>query len=535
VIELPVEDFVRKNELVLTTAIGCGNDPKQFQKFVQDVITSDAAALAVATGHHVKKIPDEVLSFAERHQFPIIEIPWEIRFSEITQSVLETMNNWQRNQVKRSEELQKELLNLFLSGASLNKAAEAISQAITCPVLILDKEGVVKGKSKNADDLLKISSDKPFAGETPDSSQVPNDHGWLYLLEESIIQFKIQSAKNVHGWLLLKLPAHLTFEEFFVHGEEHLLEHAITAAALWFQKENVIYETEMRLRGDFVWSLAKGEYESWDMVLSRAKSLNYNVHLPYVCILGSFDHLKTIFEKTESNQESYHRWLQTTTRLIEKRTMEAGEAIRRKVMVTYHHDRLIIFLEIPQEKINETVKMFLDRVENRLTHEWPGLVMSWGIGENHAGIKTFHDSYNDARIALEIGTRQKGPGHRSTYANTGLFRALISLANSPDIQEITLSTIGALIDFDHQRGLDLIGTLIAYIRHQGNVSQTARKLNLHRQSLLYRLRKIEALTGRSLTDPDDLFLLDLSVKLWTSGIPLPENIKTFKTPQSRLV
>ncbi|TMZ33174.1 hypothetical protein EMG21_34470, partial [Klebsiella pneumoniae] len=34
-------------------------------------------------------------------------------------------------------------------------------------------------------------------------------------------------------------------------------------------------------------------------------------------------------------------------------------------------------------------------------------------------------------------------------------------------------------------------------------------------SLLYRLRKIESLTNRSLVNADDLFLLNLSVKLWT--------------------
>ena len=64
----------------------------------------------------------------------------------------------------------------------------------------------------------------------------------------------------------------------------------------------------------------------------------------------------------------------------------------------------------------------------------------------------------------------------------------------------------------------LIKTFTVYTKNKGNVSQTARELNLHRQSLLYRLRKIEALTKLSLIDPDDLFLLDLSIKIWTTGM-----------------
>ncbi|MDQ7860980.1 helix-turn-helix domain-containing protein [Peribacillus frigoritolerans] len=45
-------------------------------------------------------------------------------------------------------------------------------------------------------------------------------------------------------------------------------------------------------------------------------------------------------------------------------------------------------------------------------------------------------------------------------------------------------------------GGDLIHTLTFYIRNQGNVSQTARTLHIHRHTLLYRLKKIETLTGR---------------------------------------
>jgi purine catabolism regulator len=46
------------------------------------------------------------------------------------------------------------------------------------------------------------------------------------------------------------------------------------------------------------------------------------------------------------------------------------------------------------------------------------------------------------------------------------------------------------------------------------MSLTARKLNIHRQSLLYRLEKIEALTEMSLDDHQDLFLLEVSTRMY---------------------
>src|SRR5438552_1848073 len=76
VIEMPVEDFVQENDLVLTTAIGCGNNLSLFQAFVSDVYTSGAAALAIAIGRHVDHIPEQIIQFANELHFPIIELPW---------------------------------------------------------------------------------------------------------------------------------------------------------------------------------------------------------------------------------------------------------------------------------------------------------------------------------------------------------------------------------------------------------------------------------------------------------------------------
>lgn len=464
-------------------------------------------------------IPEPILRLAEEQEFPIIEIPWELRFSDITQAVLSEMHNWQRATLKRSEELQKQLLNLFLNGGTLSDASQIIYKEIGCPVVIIDREERIKGKSQHSRSLIEQWGRYTREGFQA-SDQLSKDPTRLHVFEDSIIQLKIQTANKVQGALLFLLPPDTSAESFLNNEGEHVLEHSLTALALWFQREDAIQETEMRLKDDFVWTLAKGDIESWDMILSRAKSLDYNVTLPYVCILGLPENLETLFQKTNSNETSYEHWLYSIVRSMEEQLIHAGKALRRKTITTFQRDRFIIFLEIPLNKINDTVKEFLDLVDDRLENLLPGLVISWGIGENHAGVRTFHESFNDARIALDIGCRQKGPGHRSSYANTGVFRALLSLANNSDMQEITLSTIGVLIDYDNQRGLDLVHTLATYIRNQGNVSQTSRSLNLHRQSLLYRLRKIEALTGRSLVNPDDLFLLDLSIKLWTIGVTL---------------
>lgn len=59
------------------------------------------------------------------------------------------------------------------------------------------------------------------------------------------------------------------------------------------------------------------------------------------------------------------------------------------------------------------------------------------------------------------------------------------------------------------KNTDYIDTLRTYINCNYNISETARLCSLHRQSLLYRLEKIEELCGMSLKNHEDLFLLEL--------------------------
>jgi purine catabolism regulator len=57
-------------------------------------------------------------------------------------------------------------------------------------------------------------------------------------------------------------------------------------------------------------------------------------------------------------------------------------------------------------------------------------------------------------------------------------------------------------------------TIIAYFGHHGNVSQTAEALYIHRNTLSYRLDRIQELTGQDLENSDEKLALQLALKLW---------------------
>ena len=515
VIETPVENFVRQDEFVLSTGIGLGGEAEALLHFVQDVYESGASALALATGRHVYDIPKQVISFAENKGFVLIEMNWEIRFSDVIHSCMEKINHYQQEELKRSEQIQQRLLEMVLQGGSCSDIARFVTKQVGSPVLIADTLGRVKGESGCTTEHLTQWNRHRESSVTV--AHAGNLHPLHKKMEKIVIGdasgllMRIQSAGKEQGQMMVFSVDDLDAMD------TNLLEHASTAAALAFLKDSAIEETEMRLKDDFILSLANGEFVSKERLLSRGKLLGYNLTLPYVCVVGQLDNLEELFRKNQEGFASYQHWFESMIYYVSEEILLAGETINRRILTTVQESKLLIFLET-EPGTNDLVNQYLDLLERRVSRLLPGVVLTWGIGQHGDGVIVFPDSYSKACVALDLGRKQRGAGSRIDYEDTKINRLLQSLSHDKDVQEVTMSTISPLVDYDEKRSMDLIGTFTAYHLNNGNVSQTARKLNLHRQSLLYRLRKIESLTRLSLMNPDDVFLLDLSIKIWSVGL-----------------
>src|SRR5699024_7697775 len=334
-----------------------------------------------------------------------------------------------------------------------------------------------------------------------------------------------------------------------------MMESLTAATALWISREDAIVQTESRLRNDFFYSLAKTPQAiPDDNIQSRAKLLGYNLNMPYLCIVGYSSNLENLSEMQYENDDL---GIKNIMYYIEEEVRYAASVVDRRTAFTIDNDILIIYLE-SQDEEQGTVHHFLDLVDKRLHALVPGVVFSWGIGMHQDGIMQFHKSYKKAYVALDLSVKQKESGERVSFDDTQLNRLLVHLANDDEVRtitlstikplieyeekremelintftaydnqngtayqadsvlhlgnddevrDITLSTIKPLIEYEEKREMDLIHTFTAYDNQNGNVSQAARVLNLHRQSLLYRLRKIESLTHLSLDNPVDVFLL----------------------------
>lgn len=71
-----------------------------------------------------------------------------------------------------------------------------------------------------------------------------------------------------------------------------------------------------------------------------------------------------------------------------------------------------------------------------------------------------------------------------------------------------------MYEHDQKFQSELIGTLECWIFNQLNIAETARQLFIHRNSLLYRIDKIQRILLLDLKDSDELLKIQLALKIY---------------------
>lgn len=98
----------------------------------------------------------------------------------------------------------------------------------------------------------------------------------------------------------------------------------------------------------------------------------------------------------------------------------------------------------------------------------------------------------------------------SNRLHIGVDLMLQKLAYSPDLVPFR-KLVEPLLAHDLERRSDLVRTLRVYFASGANASEAADRLFLHRNSVLYRLGRIQSLTGLDLKDPRARLVLQLGL------------------------
>lgn len=142
-----------------------------------------------------------------------------------------------------------------------------------------------------------------------------------------------------------------------------------------------------------------------------------------------------------------------------------------------------------------------------------------GIGICVTGIKELAGSFREAQVALEVAKVFDNERSIISYENLGIARLIYQLPTT--LCEMFLKEVfkkGSIDSLDQET----LFTIQKFFENNLNVSETSRKLFVHRNTLVYRLEKIKKLTGLDLREFDDaiVFKVALMVNKYLNSTPV---------------
>ena len=142
-----------------------------------------------------------------------------------------------------------------------------------------------------------------------------------------------------------------------------------------------------------------------------------------------------------------------------------------------------------------------------------------GIGTAVSEIRDLAGSFKEAQVALEVGKVFDTEKPIISYDHLGVARLIYQLPTT--LCDMFLKEVfkkGSIDSLDQET----LFTIQKFFENNLNVSETSRKLFVHRNTLMYRLEKIKRLTGLDLREFDDaiVFKVALMVKKYLSANPV---------------
>ena len=282
-------------------------------------------------------------------------------------------------------------------------------------------------------------------------------------------------------------------------GELDALDHLVSeqgalVCAVEMARNKAVRETEKRLKGDLLTALLQDDLTPRDARL-WAQAMELDLTKAHVALRFAWD----------GPSPPSRRRLETLVN---------GEISRLglNVIVDTMGTEVVCFCPVPPTAGRPEQALVLARaVLDQDKREYPDIPARCGVGTPSHDLNAWRTSFRQAGQALEMA-RRLGEHKPLFFPDLSVYRLLLQIEHNPELSAFQEETLGSLLAYEG--GQELIHTLEAYFDHNGNLSQTAEALFVHRNTLIYRMERIAGITGMDLDKPGTRLALQLALHIY---------------------
>lgn len=136
-----------------------------------------------------------------------------------------------------------------------------------------------------------------------------------------------------------------------------------------------------------------------------------------------------------------------------------------------------------------------------------------GISRSFSNIAEVREHYQESVKAIKLGNLVNKENNFFKYENYLIYDFIDSYSHDGKHKKIINRSLIKLIEHDKENGTEYARSFYAYLCSFKNIKDSASILNIHRNTMFYRIEKIESILNVDMNDGDVLFHLYLSYKI----------------------
>lgn len=524
VLESPDIDMLIKPRVLYLTSGFAFHDNQELQdSLIARLEDTGAAGLVVEPGRYLTPLPPKMIEEANRLQFPIVELPRGAVFANIIREGLEKIFSQQGTTLRRSQEIQEQLTQVAFSGANLKKIAQTIANLMGNTIIVADRNFSLLSYAFWEKEH-KSHKQKVYAGRTLDQ--------YLYNLERTGFIDKIRKTKKAdrvevlfskqgeQAWVVVPVLVNdeilgyiAVLEDYHRMREQDwsALVQAATVTGVAIYKQVVEEEVMRRRRNDFLFHVLEGQLTLNQEVLEQAKALQIPLDNTWSLLQIEFVNLAE-YRKNHfvgGSQEEAVSKQRDLAILADQLTAKQND-----LLVAYKQECITVLC--PTTVNCHAKEQALERVaaiKQDLQRFAPELEIVVGVSRICEDYRQLLLAYREAKETLEIGRSINPLSGVYCFWELGAYQILTKLKDTPELKEYYQAVLGRLDNLDALTRNEFVKTLEAYFSANGNIFKAAQSLYLHRNSMKYRLKRIQDILGVDLEDSEICFNLQLALKI----------------------
>lgn len=526
VVEVPdVRGWLRGGELLVTTGYAMKDDVRLQLNLIEEMARRGSAGLAIKVQRYIKQLSPQVTALADELNVPVIDMPPDIPHSDITTPVLSQLLSRQTVLLERTADIHRKLTEVVLKGGGMEAIAQHLANALGRAVLIEDET------------LRVLAAALPTRGRSPSGAHLARLEEWSTerQLEVKGLSQRLREAADGRQVVSVaadgaaspaRLIAPIVVDDELVGyvtlvGGRHppgelerlAVEQASIVATLEVAKKRAVQEARGRLQADAVQDLILRNFESPELMVRRARAFNWDITRLDTAVLVDIDQFQRLYlAREERLQESQVQSLKRRLLTVVQDVVARWDA---RSVTAVQSDNIVVLTRATDQGQGAATKLkeLAHEIRREVAARVPPLTVSVAIGRPHEPVVGLATSYREARQALRIGRivfEGEGVFH---YTDLGLYRLLFDPGRLRELEAYYQETLAPLDAYDRRHGTHFSETLERYVENDGNALRTAEELFVHRNTLGYRLRRIENILGVDLSQPDTRLALLLAFKV----------------------